>query len=243
MVHKLALALALTLTLPLFADEVLKPPAQVTNTDHFDFAPGGTIRVDGSYGDLYVEGWDQPEVEITVKKFMPYNFDPAHPERSAAHLEAVKVVTERPSPAELAISTRLPSRKTRLLPPFSSTTNGEVMLEVQIYVPRNSKLAIHHSVGTVAVRDVTGDIQASCHRGDIVLWLSPSGTYAIDAKNRLGKVSSDFPGASRSEFLVGQKFDGANSSATQKLYLRMGFGGITLKPIPPESEGPVASTR
>jgi len=69
-----------------------------------------------------------------------------------------------------------------------------------------------------------------------MLWLPEGGTYSIDAKNKLGKVSSDYAGASLSQFLVGQKFVSASPAPTQRLYLRMGFGGITIKSILPESE-------
>ncbi len=243
MQNKLAFLSALTIAavaLPSLADENLKPPAQVTHTDHFDFAPGGTIRVDRSYGSLYVEGWDQPQVEITVTKFMPYDYEPQHPERATERLEAVHVVAERRSPTELEISTNLPSGRT-LLSPWRHPINGDVRLEYEIRVPRNSKLAIQHGVGDVTVHGVTGDIQATCHRGDIVLWLPDPGSYSIDAKSQFGKVSSDFAGASLNQLLLGQKFTSVNPAPSQKLYLRVGFGGITLKPILPESETPASA--
>jgi hypothetical protein len=152
------------LALPLLGDEALKPPAQVSNTERVDFPPGGTIRVDRSYGELSVEGWDQPQVEIMVTKFMPFDYEPAHPEHATERLEAIRVVAERRSPTELAISTNVPTGRT-VFSPWRHPTNGDVMLEYEIYVPRNSKLAIQHGVGTVSVRGVTGDIQATCHRG------------------------------------------------------------------------------
>ena len=213
--------LILSLTLPLLADEALKPPIQVIRTEDFDFAPGGTIRVDHSFGDLYVEAWDQPQVEITVTKLL--RFEPAHPERSSQRFEALRVMTEKRSPTEFMISMK---------------PKNNVRLELQLRVPRDSKLAIHHGVGTVSLRDVKSDIQATCSRGDIVVWLADGGTYSIDARSRFGKVSSDFPGSSISQFLVGQKFMSANSASAPKLFLRAGFGGITIKPILPESEVP-----
>jgi hypothetical protein len=36
---------------------------EVATTERFDFAPGGTIRVTHSYGDLHVDGWARQEVE------------------------------------------------------------------------------------------------------------------------------------------------------------------------------------
>lgn len=222
--------------LSLLGDEVVRPPAQVTSTEHFDFAPGGIIRVDGSYGDLYVEGWDQEQVEMTVTKLMPYGYEPKHPERAAEHMEAVRIVAERRSPSELTISTTLPPRLGFLWHPAPPTNTSHVGIEYRIHVPRNSRLMIHHGVGSVSVSGVTGDIEAACHRGDIVVWLPGTGAYSIDAKSKLGNVYSDFAGASFSQFLVGQKFTGGGPAPTQRLKLRVGFGGITIKPILLESE-------
>jgi hypothetical protein len=233
----LVLALGLLGVLPpLQCDENLKPPALVTTTQRLDLAPGGAIHVNASEGDLYVETWDKPEVELTVTKFMPFEYAPAHPERATEHMEAVRVIAEQHSPGEVDISTTVPPRRGFRWHPAVGTGTRGVSIEYMIHVPRAAKLVIHHGIGLVSVRGVTGDIQATCHRGDIVLWLPESGVYAIDAKNKFGKVSSDFPGRSAARFVVGQKFANENPSTAQHVYLRMGFGGITLKPIVPESE-------
>ena len=58
----------LTSTMALAAEGSAKQWIQVTKTDRADFAPGGTIHVSGSHGDLNIEGWDRPDVEITVTK-------------------------------------------------------------------------------------------------------------------------------------------------------------------------------
>ena len=106
-------------------------------------------------------------------------------------------------------------------------------------VPRDSRLAIHHGTGMVSVSGVTGDIEASAGRGDIVLWLEP-GAYSVDAKTKLGSVSSDLEGASLSQYLTGQHFTHVDPAPSRRLRLRMGFGGITIKQILPESEVPSA---
>jgi len=211
--------------LPLFGDENLKPPAQTVKTEHFDFAPGGMIRVSESNGDLYIEAWDEPRVEMTVTKFLAYGLESESAERATERLEGLKVTAEKKSASELIISTKPKS----------------VRLELELRVPRNSQLDIHHHVGNVSISGVIGDIRAACGRGDIFLWLPSEGAYEVDARNRFGKVSSDFPGASRSSFLIGQSFRSPGSTPVRKLYLRMGFGGITLKPILPESQGRVAT--
>lgn len=47
---------------------VPKQSVEVVTTDRVDFAAGGTIRVEGSAGDLNIEAWDEPRIEITVTR-------------------------------------------------------------------------------------------------------------------------------------------------------------------------------
>ncbi len=118
---------------------------QVANTERTNFAPGGLIRLDNSYGDVTVEGWDRPEVEVTVIKSMPFDYAPKHPELAAQHLELVGVAVEaRRSDTELAIGTNLPPRKRRYAGILPGKTTGGVMLEYLIHVPYDSRLAIRH---------------------------------------------------------------------------------------------------
>lgn len=216
-------------TLPVFG-QAGRQPAQVTTTERVGFAPGGIIRIDHSYGELNVEGWGQPEVEVTVIKSMPYDYKPKRRGTAAESLGGVRIVTQRKSDTELVIST--------------SKSTGGVRVEYEIHVPRNSGLAIHHGTGSVSVHGVAGDIEAIAGRGDIMLWLPP-GSYSIDAKTKLGNVSSELEGAAVSQYLVGQRFTRVSPlTPSHRLYLRMGFGGITIRGILPESEAPaVASAR
>ena len=194
--------------------------ASVTSTDRMSFAPGGTIRVNDSSGHVMVEGWDQPEVEITVVKSMPYGYDK---DRAAKELEGVRINTEHVSPTELAIST-VPSHR------------GKVVVDYQIHVPRDSRIVIHHVGGYVLVSHVSGEIEATCRRGDIVLMLPDAGPYTVDAKTKFGTILSDFGGDAHAQHLVGERFSSANPAPSRRIYLRMGFGGITIKGLPAISE-------
>jgi hypothetical protein len=98
--------------------------------------------------------------------------------------------------------------------PFTRHTSGGVSVEYEIHVPRDSRLAIHHGTDSVSVSGVSGDIDASAGRGDILLWL-PSGAYSLDARTKFGIVSPYLAGTAHN----------------------MGFGGITLKEILPERPG------
>ncbi len=210
----------LGLSATLFADKVTTATQQQTShSDRLDFAPGGTIRFEGSYGSLIVDGWDQPQIEVTVTKSMPYYYEK---DRGAKNLERVKVSAVRKSPTEATISTVLPSHNN----PFSSST-GSVRMDYQVHVPRDSHLVIHHGSGYVMISNVSGEIEAKASRGDIMVLESGPGPYNIDAKSTFGNVLSDFTGDDHSQHLVGERFTEAN--AGQRIYLRMGFGGITIK--------------
>jgi hypothetical protein len=234
-----AVPLALVgMTLPLSGEGGIKPPPEKATTERASFAPGGTIRIDGSYGDLNVEGWDRPEVEVTVIKSLPYGYKPKQPDQSAADLDRVRILTEHKSPTGLTISTVLPSRSA-WLPPFTRHTTGGVTVKYEIHVPRDSRLAIHHGTGSVSVSGVTGDIDVRAGRGDILLWLPP-GSYSLDARTKFGIVSSDLEGAAHNKYLIGESFVQANPPPSHRLHVRMGFGGITLKRMLPESQAPAA---
>jgi hypothetical protein len=192
-----------------------------------DFAPGGAIHIDGSYGILHVDGWDRPEVAVTVTKSLPYGYERKHPDKAKQRLEGLRVVAERTSATELTIS----------------TTKSSLGIEYEIRVPRNSSLAIHHHVGFVSISGVTGDIDATCRRGDLVLWLPQKGSYAIDARSKVGTVASDFPGTFAVRYLIGQRYSHMDASPSRRIHLRTRFGGITIQPILPESEAPIASGR
>jgi hypothetical protein len=202
-----------------------------------DFASGGLIHINGSYGDLNIDAWDRPEIEVSVIKSLPYGYKLKQPEQATARLDGIHIVTERKTPAEATIITELPARHPAWTPPFTRHTAGGVMVEYEIHVPRDSRLAIRHGTGSVSVSGVSGDVDVRAGRGEILLWLLP-GAYSLDARTKFGIVSSDLAGAAHNKFLIGESFTQTNPLPAHRLYLRMGFGGITLKEILPESQAP-----
>jgi len=214
--------------------DVVGKPSVLTTTDHVNFSPGGLIRIEGSYGTLNIEGWDKPEVEVTVTKSRPLRFgDSPEPDDDKRRLESIAIKTDLKSPAELTISTTLASVHRMWLSPRPRTTRNDVDADYEIHVPRDSRLAIHHGAGFVQVRGVTGDIQATAGRADILLWL-PLGEYSIDARTKFGIVSSELDGHASNRHLIGEHFARATPAPAHRLDLRVGFGGITIRQIPPE---------
>jgi hypothetical protein len=217
--------LALAAAVPLVAQGGDKQPFEVTSTTRSDFAPGGAVRIDNSYGYLTVEGWDEPQVEVTVAKSTDRFYDPRQKERATQRLNQIVVKAQRRSDKEFAISTWLPGRAFPLLP----RTKRRITVEYRVRVPRDSRLLIHQDNGYVWVSDVMGDIEVHSHTGDMIVALADPGPYTIDAITRFGSVTSDFAGRHPTKFLVGTHFLHSPEDPGHKVLLRMGRGSITLK--------------
>ncbi|MGA2037822.1 MAG: hypothetical protein ABSH42_00990 [Bryobacteraceae bacterium] len=235
--------------LPLLAAEApeAKGPKQsfeTIKTEHVNFLPGGTIRLVDSYGYLTVEGWDEPEVQVTVTKSTDRFYDPAERQEAERRFEQVRVVTERKSDKEVTISTILPARnpffrsvipldRIVLTKPLVPNNRRGVTVEYKVLVPRDSKVVVRQVTGYVWVSDVTGDIDVNSRTGDMIVMLPDTVSYSVDARTRLGSVSSDATGKGQYRFLAGAHFAYASQTPARRVSLRMGCGSITIKKVPP----------
>jgi hypothetical protein len=240
-----------------FAADGSSAQVEITTTEHASFAAGGVIRVLNSFGSVTVEGWDRPEIEITVTKRLERYYEPGQREQALSALEKVHVVSERRSEGEFQISTTLPSRRfTRLLSGKGGLMRGTgaaldkltgtvrhplggkggLELEYLIHMPRDLRVVIRHGNGMVLVSDMTGDVEATSTGGDILLMLPAAGTYSIDARSKLGAVASDFEGQGHRQHLVGSGFRNGVTAPARRIYLRTRVGGIAIKAVPVEAD-------
>ena len=218
------------LSLSLFAAEPVREEPRVTTTEHFDFAPGGTIKIERSSGCLSVEGWDQPQVEVTVIRLMSGFYTGKAQEQVLDKLRAVTVKSDRRSNTELNITTEMTRQHRWLRVPLSSESLAGVDLEYEIRVPRDSHLVIHHGSGSVIITGVSGGIEASAVSGDVIAMLPDPGPYVIDAKTRLGTIYSDFGNPGHLDF-IGERFASAANASAKRVVLRNGIGGISIQEI------------
>jgi len=207
------LALCAIAALNLLAAGPLQRFDKVTQ-DSAPFPAGGTIHIEGSTGDLNIEGWDQPAVEITATRLLWSN----HADHAKKLLEAIDMEKPVVSGTDLTLKTVHPHRT-------------GVQINYRIRVPRNSRLVIHHGTGAIVVYDVSGDVDATTKIGDILLQL-PGSQYLIDAKNKSGgEIYSDFSGSLRySRFALGERLK--TEGGAHRLTLRVGIGGITIQKMP-----------
>jgi bifunctional DNA-binding transcriptional regulator/antitoxin component of YhaV-PrlF toxin-antitoxin module len=224
MIRRLA-GIAIAICLPLAA----KPPKAAmpaVTTESVEFAPGGAIQVSGSVGELNIEGWDRPEVEITVTRSTYRTDAPRERQLAQRQLSAIKVTAERKSPTELAIHTALPPRgfwaRVARCPPG-------VQIDYRIRVPRDSRLVLRLAAGDVLVYDVSGDIDAAVRTGDIVMQLPAAGQYSFDARCRFGGVYSDFAGNYHIAHMVSERFAQNGPPPAKRVHLRVGIGGIKIQ--------------
>jgi hypothetical protein len=224
---------ALAIGAPAFGAESTKL-VHISNTQQVPFQAGGTIRVNHSFGELWIEGWDRPEVEITVTKSPDELYSEKDQAKAGKLADNVKVTTDRPSSGELVISTTV-SQYRKWLHPVSFT--GDVMLQCRIRVPRDAKLIVHHKDGEVLVSNMMGDIEATGRSGDIVVLLPQSGKYAIDAVSHVGTLFSDFEGNSH-HGIWSSDFHRTDPAPAHRVYLREGLGGIEIKGSPAEAIPP-----
>ncbi len=215
----------LLLTGLLRANDEVPQKVRSSKTEHADLAAGGTLHLKNSTGEVTVEGWDQPGVEITTIKSTKLSYTTAAPERvKAAHdLENVKVTVAKQGD-ELVVTTEYP-RDRRYLP-RPSVGYRDFNLEYQIKVPRDAKIIVDHDEGEVHFDDLTGDISATTNQGLITLRLAATAQYSIDAKTRIGDVDSDIAGTTTRKHF-GHEFM-QTAQAPRKLYLRNGYGDIII---------------
>lgn len=216
------LILVLGTGLALVADDRANRPLTVSHTDRFNVPAAATIRLENSFGEIDVDGWDLLKVEVTVTKSAEDRADQKG--RAKTRLDAVQVDVKH-NEGDTIISTVYP-KLTGMSHMFGR--RGDVSISYRIHAPRGAKLIVDHNRGGLNVAGITADIHAIVDRGQITLVLA-GGPYALDAQCKVGKVYSDFEGHDQRRHLFGEVFDHAGASTN--LYLRTAFGDIMiLKP-------------
>jgi len=190
-----------------------KKKVEVSSTEQIEFARGGIVRMQKSFGEVQVEGWDKNVVEVTVVKALNAADNPKDQAKARTKLDGVRVTVARESKNGLLISSVVPFRK-------------GLTLVYRIKVPQDSDLFIKHDIGEINVTNVVGDMEITNRIGEIDLDLIGSYQYDIDAKVKIGGVDSAFSGQSKRRFLVSETFTGDPKHEAHRIYLRVGIGDI-----------------
>jgi hypothetical protein len=218
------LVISIVLALPLTADDRSKDKLSATRTERFNVPAPGAIRLENSFGEVEIDGWDRPEVEVTVVRSSEHLYDVKERAEAQRRLDSVQI-TAKQNGNDLVISTAYPPLN-GFVHPLSRRSDIEISYRIQ--AARASKLIIDHNSGGVAVSNISGAIHATVINGQISLTLAAGGQYAIDARCTLGHVYSDFEGRDQSRWVLGEKFDRQSTAPVTNLYLRVRVGDIMI---------------
>jgi len=176
----------------------------------------GLLTIDTRMGDIHIEGWDEPRLEIEAEKLV-----------RAKSKEAAKPLYERITVAlegqdkRVLLRTLYPPR--RLWRPF----RGEAHLTVnyRIKMPFDANLALKCVDGDVWIRGVVGKQQILVNYGDVEIDIpSVDRLRSLRAHTWLGYVQSDLHGEDRAGF--GPRISYWNPTGEQDIYVKVRMGGV-----------------
>lgn len=230
-----SLAFAILLALPLLADDLNKETLNATHTDLFNVSTGGAIKIKNSAGEVDIEGWDRPEVEVTVVRSSEHLYSAADRAEGQRSLEGAQIKAVQDGNDVVISTAYIPWQGAHGL-----SKRSEVLISYRIKAPRSSKLIIDHNRGGVNISDMSGDIHATVVNGSITLSLAAAGHYAIDSRAAIGDVYSDFDGQYHRRHLLGKEFGYQSPAPAANLFLRVRYGDIMVMKMhgPPDQASP-----
>jgi len=202
---------------------LLLPPLQAdefSQTSHHSVRlfSSGTLVINTRMGDLHIEGWDDPHVEIEAEKVVR-----AKSEKEAKPLYDLIEIRLEGQDKEVRLSTLYPAR--RLWRPF----RGESKLSVnfRISMPFDANLILKCVDGDVRVFGVAGQEKLSVNYGDVEVnvpdvWRLRS----FDAHTWLGYVESELHGLSQDGAGFKQRVSFWNAHGNQDIQIRVRMGGV-----------------
>lgn len=191
---------------------------EFTRTSHYSVRlfSYGMLVVETRTGDIVVEGWDEPRVEVEAEKVIR-----APSEQKAQPLyDRVKIELDG-ADKEVRLRTLYPPR--RLWRPFRGESKLSVNLRIKM--PYDANLSLACVDGDVRVRGIAGHERLRVNYGDVEIDV-PSAYHlrSLQARTWLGYVQSDLHGEDGSGF--GQKLFFWNSSGDQEINVRVRMGGV-----------------
>lgn len=188
--------------------------AELVDTQQTIFSSGGTLELQGSYGDVKIIGWDQPQIEVRVTKSTQRRYAPLDKERALDELDKIVVSAEPVKANHLVVKTEFPANGV-FGPPSRAKT--KVNLQYVIRVPRTTRIIVRHDAGEVRVHDVTANMDVAARSGRIRLDLPEDQDFVIDAQAREGDITSEWCSNKRNSWRT-----------AHRVTLRLGVGDICI---------------
>jgi len=176
----------------------------------------GLLTIDTRVGDITIEGWDEPRLEIEAEKVVH-----AKSEQAAKPLYERLQIRLEGQDKNVVLRTLYPPR--RLWRPF----RGESKLSVnyRIHMPYDANLDLKSVDGDVSIRGLVGMQRVRVSYGDVEIRVPD--VYVLRqlrAHTLLGYVQSDLHGEDSAGISKGLSY--WNAQGTQNIDIRVRMGGI-----------------
>lgn len=176
----------------------------------------GTLVVETRVGDLRIEGWEEPRVEIEAEKVVRARSEA----KARRHYDRIKIELAG-SDKEVRLRTVYPPR--RLWRPLRGAS--KLSVNYRIRMPFDANLALKCANGAVRIHGLFGHQQIRVNFGDVEINLpSLHRLRSLDARAWLGYVQSDLHGEDAAGFA--RKLSFWNSRGKQDINVRVRLGGV-----------------
>jgi len=178
----------------------------------------GVLHIDSRVGDIRIEGWDNPRVEIEAEKVVRVG------SQTKANGLYEKIGIElQGRDKEVWLRAVFPPR--RLWRPF----HGESKLSVnfRVRMPYDANLTLKCVDGDVYIKGLAGNQEIHVGFGDVIIMIpSVYRLRLLQARAWLGDVQSDLHGEDGVGF--GQKLSFWNPQGDQNINVRVRLGGVSI---------------
>ena len=176
----------------------------------------GTLILDTRMGDILIEGWDEPRLEIEAEKIVRTKSE----EKAKALYDHLQIKIAG-ADKKVLLRTLYPPR--RLWRPFRDESRLSVNLRIRM--PYDANLTLKCVDGDVRVRGVVGRQELHVNYGDVEVEVpSINRLRSLQAHAWLGYVESDLHGESGAGW--GQKLSFWNSRGDQDIVVKVRLGGV-----------------
>ena len=191
---------------------------EFSQTSHYStpMVPRGTVLVDTRVGDLTVEGWDEPRVEIEAEKVVRAGSE----KKAARRLERIRIELTT-NDEEVQLKTVFPPRRPWRL--FRGAT--KLSVNYRIRIPASASLVLKCTDGDVRIHGIDGRQEIRVGYGNVEVNLPSLGRLrSLNASTFLGYVQSNIHDEEGAGF--GRKVEFWNPRGEQEVKVRVRFGGV-----------------
>ncbi len=179
---------------------------------------GGTLVIDSRVGDLRIEGWDEPRVEIEAEKLVRAGTEA----KSKPLYDQIQVRLEG-GDKQVRLTTLYPPRK--VWRPFRN--ESKLTVNFRIKMPFDSNLKLKCVDGDVRIEGIAGHVQLRVNYGDVEIDVPHLyDLRSLYAHAWLGYVQSDLQGLSQDSAGLGQKISFWNAQGKQDIDVKVRMGGV-----------------